>query len=339
MLVTLAELLESGHEPRRLTEDLLTTCRDAFVAVAAEGRVQVDAPAEERDRLVALAGSFGNVRLIRTLETLGEAVVDMRGADAADPRLVLEIALVRSTRRDAGPPLAALADRVERLERQLAAGGVTEPRGAAASATDATPPRVAPTRTVGALRREAATRTTADAASTPASAPATTPEVDEPAAPEPTVGQAAMPEGPVDIDDVIVAWAAILPGLPVATRSAVQEAQPVSVDGDVITFGIPPQIIQAAEPRFKREADTIREALSARLGRRMRFVVKPNRFEGPPPGEAGPGDHSGGPPDDEPDIVDLTETVDAPDGEGPVDSVGIFAERFDAVVVEEVPRD
>ena len=55
--------------------------------------------------------------LVRTLETLGQAVVDMRGTDAADPRLVLEIALVRLARREAGTPLQALAERVDRLER------------------------------------------------------------------------------------------------------------------------------------------------------------------------------------------------------------------------------
>ena len=41
----------------------------------------------------------------------------MRGTDAADPRLVLEIALVRLARREAGTPLQALAERVDRLER------------------------------------------------------------------------------------------------------------------------------------------------------------------------------------------------------------------------------
>ena len=39
-LVGLGELLESGHEPRRVAEDLLAAARDAFLLTAARGRVQ-----------------------------------------------------------------------------------------------------------------------------------------------------------------------------------------------------------------------------------------------------------------------------------------------------------
>ncbi len=116
-LVGLGELLDHGHEPRRLTEDLLATSRDAFLLTSAKGKVRVDVPEDDLARLAALGDSAGPAQLVRILETLGQAVVDMRGADAADPRLVLEIALVRLARRDAGPPLQALAERVERLER------------------------------------------------------------------------------------------------------------------------------------------------------------------------------------------------------------------------------
>ena len=74
--------------------------------------------------LSALGEQTGPALLVRTLETLGQAIVDMRGTDAADPRLVLEIALVRLARRDAGPPMQALAERVDRLEQQLGGGAV-----------------------------------------------------------------------------------------------------------------------------------------------------------------------------------------------------------------------
>src|SRR5205085_11032293 len=84
---------------------------------AAKGRVKVEAPEGDVTRLAELGEKLGQGLLVRALETLGQAVVDMRGTDAADPRLVLEIALVRLARRDAGPPLQALAERVERLER------------------------------------------------------------------------------------------------------------------------------------------------------------------------------------------------------------------------------
>ena len=125
-LTGLAHLLESGHDARRVAEDLLRSLRDAFLLTAARGEVPIDAPEDERERLSAVGEVLGNALLVRGLETLGQAVVDMRGTDAADPRLVLEIALVRLARRDTGGPLQVLADRVDRLEQRLAnvaAGG------------------------------------------------------------------------------------------------------------------------------------------------------------------------------------------------------------------------
>ena len=105
-LVTLGELLDSGHEPRRVAGDLLRAARDAFLLTAGGGRVHVDAPVEDQEQLRELGEALGNAALVRTLETLGQAVVDMRGIDAADPRLVLEVALVRLSRPRRGPAAA-----------------------------------------------------------------------------------------------------------------------------------------------------------------------------------------------------------------------------------------
>src|SRR5262245_12902006 len=101
-LIAVGELLDAGFDPRRITEDLLTTGRDAFLVLAARGRVRVDAPESDVAALATLGERSGPALLVRALETLGQAIVDMRGTDAADPRLVLEIALVRLARRDAG---------------------------------------------------------------------------------------------------------------------------------------------------------------------------------------------------------------------------------------------
>ena len=143
-LTGLAGLLDAGHDPRRIAEDLVGALRDAFMLVAARGRVRVDAPPDEQERLSAIGEALGNAALVRGLETLGQAVVDMRGTDAADPRLVLEIALVRLARRDTGGPVQALTDRIERLEKRVAelGGGVAAEAVAPASspAAQAPPP-------------------------------------------------------------------------------------------------------------------------------------------------------------------------------------------------------
>ena len=234
-LVAVGELLDAGFDPRRITEDLLATARDGFLLTSAKGRVRVDAPEDDVVRLSALGEQTGPALLVRTLETLGQAIVDMRGTDAADPRLVLEIALVRLARRDAGPPIQALADRLDRVERQLAAGaGAAAPSPARHRRARRPPPRrgwrsrprrsprprpgrVA-AKTIGARQRERAAQ--------PVVAEPEPPEPEP--APEPAPPEVAADAPPVDLDDVIVAWSDLLGGLPPATRAAAQEAQPLS---------------------------------------------------------------------------------------------------------------
>ena len=356
VLTTLGELLDAGHEPRRIAEDLLRAARDGFLINAGAGKVPLELPAEEQQRLADLGRNLGNPQMVRVLETIGQAVVDMRGTDAADPRLVLEIALVRLSRREAGPPLQTVIERIERLERTLAdAGesGVTMPTAAPSSATAASPGR-----TIGAIRRETV-------ATEPEPEPATEASEPEPPAPEPQSAP-EEPSAPMELDDVIVAWASILPELPVATRSAVQEAQPLKVEGDVITFGVPPRLFEAAKPRFRRAADTIRDALSERLGRRTRFtLVSHEGFASPaassPPPTPAPAATAGAEPSEPvppppptsdpgqpPAAVDLTseesdidphELVDVAPDDGARDSMQMLTENLGATVVEERPRE
>jgi DNA polymerase-3 subunit gamma/tau len=325
-LVAVGELLDAGFDPRRITEDLLATARDGFLLTTAKGRVRVELPDDQLARLAALGAQTGPGLLVRTLETLGQAIVDMRGTDAADPRLVLEIALVRLCRRDAGPPLQALADRVERLEK-----GVAPPADSVAEEPP-TSARRAPTKTIGAVRRERAAQ------------PAAEPEVDtEPEPDEPPPDAEAQPERasddapPVDIDDVILAWGELLTTLPPATRAAAQEAQPLSIADEVITFGVAPNMLANARPRFHKEADTIRDALSARVGRRMKFkLVAHDGFDAAPSASPRRASLRDEPPVD--DEIDITELVEPDGGEVAVDSVSIIAQRLDATVVEEHPR-
>jgi hypothetical protein len=247
--------------------------------------------------------------------------------------LVLEVAVVRLCRRDAGPPLAALAERVERLERGLGAGAVPAP------ASSAPVPGRVPGRTVGGLRGVAKTP------SPPVDVEAAlAPDEPGPASPAPTETPAAA----VDLDDVVIAWASILPSLPVATRSAVQDAQPIRVDGDVVVFGVPPGLLAAAQPRFRGAADTIRAALSSHLGRALRFKIVGAADFVAPPAAAGkrparPTPEPEPEPDDELDIRDDDprdglEVQTDPDPRA-LSSVDLLAAEFGATVIEEVPRD
>jgi hypothetical protein len=92
-------------------------------------------------------------------------------------------------------------------------------------------------------------------------------------------------------------------------------------------------------PRFKKEADNIRAALSRLLGRQMQFKPVPHDgFDADPGAEpaATNAPIEEAPPDDEIDLADLVdESSEAP----AVDSVTLITQSLGATVVEEVPRD
>ena len=333
VLVAVGALLDAGHEPRRIAEDVLRSVRDAFLLNASGGQVRVDAPEDEQRRLDELGRTLGNTTLVRVLETLGQAVVDMRGTDAADPRLVLEIALVRLTRREVGPPIQTVMERIEKLEQtvagQRASGAATRPEPPA-------PESRAPGVTVGALRK----RRPAESAPPADGEPEAVAEVSDPAPAEPKEPiepkAKAEAEAPtVDVDDVILAWATVLPELSVATRSAVQEAQPLSVDGDVVTFGVSPRLIEAARPRFRREANTIRDALSRHVGTSLRFNLVPHEgFSGGRSASA-PAEPPDAVPDESDDAVVEPDEGATPPGVESASPANMLTESLGATVVEE----
>jgi len=115
-LIAVEGALSRGRNPRVLGEALIARLRDVFLAsVGADLSRLTDtdrARATEQGRRLGAAGAT------RALESLGEAFVGIQ--DALDPRIPLEVALVRLTRDDADVSLSSLADRISRLER----GGV-----------------------------------------------------------------------------------------------------------------------------------------------------------------------------------------------------------------------
>lgn len=112
-LIAVEGALSRGRNPRVLGEALIARLRDVFLAsVGADLSRLTDtdrARATEQGRRLGAAGAT------RALESLGEAFVGIQ--DALDPRIPLEVALVRLTRDDADVSLSSLADRISRLER------------------------------------------------------------------------------------------------------------------------------------------------------------------------------------------------------------------------------
>ncbi|HOT79775.1 MAG TPA: DNA polymerase III subunit gamma/tau [Microthrixaceae bacterium] len=127
VMIAVSDAVAQGREPRVLAEQLLVSLRDAFLAsVHAHLEHLSDS---DQAQMADLAGRLGTATITRALESLGLAIVDMR--QAADPRVPLEVALIRLTTPSADTSVQALVERIDDLERRLARG---IPAGAAPAA-------------------------------------------------------------------------------------------------------------------------------------------------------------------------------------------------------------
>jgi DNA polymerase III gamma/tau subunit len=114
-LTFVEELSEQGQDLGRLVVDLLEHLRHLML-VQHMGEVPDTLPITEeaRERLRAQANQLGEATVIRLVDLLAVAVEDMR--QGGDPRLPLELALVKVTRPGADLSRESLSYRLEQLE-------------------------------------------------------------------------------------------------------------------------------------------------------------------------------------------------------------------------------
>ncbi len=140
-LVAVAQACEAGRDAQRLATDLAEYLRQGFLAIVAGELVSL--AGAERAQVEDTGRRMGLPALVRCLEELGRAQVDMR--DVPDPRVHLEVALIKLTHPLADESTSALLERVERLERALADGaGPTAPAPPARTLEPPPPPPGSP---------------------------------------------------------------------------------------------------------------------------------------------------------------------------------------------------
>jgi DNA polymerase-3 subunit gamma/tau len=140
LLNFIEELAEQGQDLARLVTDLLEHLRHILL-VQHMGEVPDSVPAtpETRERLHAQANQLGEPDVIRLIDLLAVAVDDVR--QGGDPRLPLELALVKVTRPGGDLSRQSLSFRIDQLETKAR----SEPRAAPQpSARSAPPPETAP---------------------------------------------------------------------------------------------------------------------------------------------------------------------------------------------------
>jgi DNA polymerase III subunit gamma/tau len=119
-LAGMAALVANGRDVRTVLDELIARLRDMFLSQQAPELVRL--PDRVATQVADQAQRLGATATVRSMETLGMLGVELR--HAPDPRLLVDVALIRLTRRDLDTSSAALLERIERLERQLASAGV-----------------------------------------------------------------------------------------------------------------------------------------------------------------------------------------------------------------------
>src|SRR5207249_4224643 len=119
-LTSAEELSEQGNDLGRLVSELIEHLRHLLL-VQHMGEVPESLPVTEeaRERLRAQANQLGEPTVIRLIDLLAVAVDDMR--QGGDPRLPLELALVKVTRPGADLSRESTAYRLEQLESRATA--------------------------------------------------------------------------------------------------------------------------------------------------------------------------------------------------------------------------
>jgi DNA polymerase-3 subunit gamma/tau len=119
LFATIDRVIESGHDPKRFTADLLERIRDLMIVAAlgdtSANSILRDMPDDQLERMRTQADRIGTASLSRAADIAAQGLTEMRGATA--PRLILELICGRILLPISDATESGLLARIERLER------------------------------------------------------------------------------------------------------------------------------------------------------------------------------------------------------------------------------
>lgn len=122
-LETVEKLCESGKSVGVLCKDIISRLREIIVCKTCKnGREILEIPEDAYGEIVKAAELADENRILRTIEIFSEAEGNMRYA--ASPKILLECAVVKSSRPETDYNLDALLGRISSLEKALKDGAI-----------------------------------------------------------------------------------------------------------------------------------------------------------------------------------------------------------------------
>jgi DNA polymerase-3 subunit gamma/tau len=267
-LIAVQKLAESGRDEAQFMRDLAAHLRHVYV-VQTMGEVpdSFAVTAEHTDRLAGQAERLAQADVLRAIDLLAAALAAVK--DGSEPRLQLEVALLKSTQPRADQSLAALMHRIDRLESALAGGAAPAqpqtPRPPAPAppptpspGASQPPPPPPPTPQAPAPEQQRAPEPDPAPARVAVTSGASAVAVEE----EPVVQTAPAPDEaiPLDLEHLVTLWPAVTDAIREQNgmvAALLAEAIPTELDGARLTICFP------AEAAFsKKKAEANRELLS-----------------------------------------------------------------------------
>jgi DNA polymerase III subunit gamma/tau len=280
-LEAVERLARSGRDPGQFARDLIGHLRQLLVA-RATGEVpeSFTVTVAQPERLAEQAKSIEDAKLMGAIDALTGAVAGMREGD--DPRLTLEVALLKVATPSLDSSREALLRRIESLESRLAGGASGEAASAGSSNSMA-----------GSVEAEAQASSPAPALPPEDGSPDAPPVEEPPADPAPEAGVATAT---VEIERVVELWPAVVDHLRDSGSEMLStlfdDARPLAIDEgrSMLRIGFP------ASAKFnKRKAESpanierMTEAIAAITGHGLRpayELIEEESEAAPPEGSA-----------------------------------------------------
>ena len=266
--------MQQGRDPRTLGDQLVRHLREAFLTQMAPELVQL--PVERAEHVAAWAQRMGNGSIVRSMEAIGDTLIEMR--HAPDARLLLEVSLMKLCSPGDSGDVSGLVARIERLERAVVTGVTATPAappppvdpttgraklgGAARPASDT--PRAAPEPKLVKPTAPKAPEEKApeEAASSPTPTPTPTPTSTQPSAPAPAAANAAG--SPAEL------WPQVLTSLKPLVRALYSACSVSSPTPDTVVLSAPNAVHQA---KCNEHAATVAAAFEKLTGRKVGLNV------------------------------------------------------------------
>jgi DNA polymerase III subunit gamma/tau len=256
-LTTVQRLADSGRDYVQFMRDLAAHLRHLFV-VQTLGDVpdSFAVTSEHTDRLSAQAARLNQAEILRAIELLAVGIAAVK--DGSEPRIQLEMALLKASQPSADLSLQALMFRIEQLEQRIQAGAaapaapVAGPQGQA-KPTAAPPPK--PTRSVA--------------------APAAAPVVEAVAEPR--------ADAHIELDQIIHLWPAVLEATAEDPMlgAALAETHPIALESDRLVIGFPPET-DFIRKKAEAKAEVIQRAIHGLTGARLAIALETSEQAAPP---------------------------------------------------------